>query len=45
MLDIFKKLWYNIIKIKQENKNTKAETVRKKCTENKAKMFKFWIIL
>ena len=24
MLDIFKKLWYNIIKIKQENKNIKA---------------------
>lgn len=23
-LDFFKKLWYNIIKIKQENKNIKA---------------------
>ena len=41
MLDFFKKLWYNIIKIKQENKKHESGKQQDKCADNRAIMFKF----
>ena len=36
MLDFFKNLWYNIIKIKQENKKHESSKQQDKCADNRA---------
>lgn len=41
MLDFFKKLWYNIIKIKQEKQKHESGKQQDKCADNRAIMFKF----